>query len=134
MVYLVKFASIRIHDSDSQYEFLGVVVVEDTVEIVAESGSNLLGDLFHAHFLISHTFSVQFDPQQPWRNSGHVKVGHFVINADPLLILIDDGVHRVGIVVDSSVCGYSPQSSMFQTTKYVLGKMKINRKSKLRIK
>lgn len=37
MAHLLKLILITVHNSDSQDELLGVVVVEDTVEVVAKT-------------------------------------------------------------------------------------------------
>lgn len=50
------------HQSDSQYQFLSVVVIEDTVQVVTKVMIDLLCNLFHSELLVRHPLSVQLQP------------------------------------------------------------------------
>lgn len=50
-----------VHDANTQNQLVGVVVVEDAVEVVAEAGVDLFGDLLHGELFVRHTFAVQLD-------------------------------------------------------------------------
>lgn len=79
-----------VHDSDTQHKLLGVVVVENAVQVVTETSVDLLGDLFHGKFLVRHSLSVEFDTEKPWGDLCRIEVRHFVVDVDELLILGDD--------------------------------------------
>ena len=52
---------VGVHDANAEDEFLGVVVVEDTVEVVTKAGRYLLTDLLHRQLLVRHALPVQLD-------------------------------------------------------------------------
>ena len=64
---------------------------------------DLVRDLLHGQLLVSHPLAVQLQSEQPGRDPGHVKVGHFVVDIDKLLVLWNDSVERVGVVIDGCV-------------------------------
>ena len=47
LLYLSEFALSRIHDTYVENQLVGVVVVENTIQVVAETRSDLLGNLLH---------------------------------------------------------------------------------------
>ena len=83
---VLDFVVFGIHDSDSEDEFFRVVVVENAVEIFAESLRDFLGDLLHRQFFVRHPFSVQLDTQQPGRNARNVEIGHLVVDVHEILL------------------------------------------------
>ena len=64
---------------------------------------DLLSNLLHGQFAVSHVLAVQLDAEQPGRNAGHVEVGHLIVDVHPLLVLSHYCVLGVGVVVDSRV-------------------------------
>lgn len=50
------------HQSDSQYKFLSIVVIEDTVQVVTKVMIDLLCNLLHSELLVCHPLSVQLQP------------------------------------------------------------------------
>ena len=82
---IFDFVVFGIHNADSEDELFGVVVVEDAVEIFAESLRDFLGDLFHGQLLVRHPLPVQLDTQQPGGNARHVEIGHFVVHVHEIL-------------------------------------------------
>lgn len=87
VLIVLEFVVFVIHDSDAKHQFVCVVVVKYAIQIVSKTGINLFGNLFHCQFLVCHSLAIQFDSQKPWRNFRWIKVGHFVVNVDKLLIL-----------------------------------------------
>ena len=121
-------AVVRVHDADAEHELLGVVVIEDAVEVVAEAGVDLLADLLHGQFLVRHPLPVQLDPEQPGRDSRLVKVRHLVVDVDELLVLSDDRVLRVRVVVDGGVGRDPPERGVLQSAEDVLGLLRVPRR------
>lgn len=52
-------------------------------EIDPLKGPNLVGNLFHGHFFSCHTFTIQLEMQQPWRNWALIKDRHLSVIFDP---------------------------------------------------
>lgn len=140
--YLLELVFIAVHDSDSQNQLLGVVVIEDTVQIISETLQenrsvitknylvcvktlnnsmcscptcvDLLCNLLHSQFTISHVLAVELDTQQPRRNASHVEVGHLIVDVHPLLVLGHHCVLGVGVVVDGGVgCHLSKKANVY---------------------
>lgn len=63
--HILELAVITVHNSDSEDQFFCIVVVEDAVEIIAETCIYLLCDLLHGKFVICHPLSIQLNSQQP---------------------------------------------------------------------
>ena len=82
---------------------------------------DLLSNLLHGQLPVCHVLPVQLHPQEPGRDSGHVKVRHLIVDIHPFLILCHDSALGVGVVVDGCVGGHLPQCCMFQTAQNVLG-------------
>ena len=49
------------HESNPQHELLGVVVVEDAVEVLAKVAADLVRDLLHGQLLVRHALSIQLE-------------------------------------------------------------------------
>ena len=109
-----------VHDSDAEYELLGVVVVEYAVEIVAEVVGDLLGDVLHGELLVGHALAIELDAEQPVAESALVEVGHLVVDVHPLLVLGNARLLRVGIVVDGGVGGDLAEGGVLELTQHVL--------------
>lgn len=121
LVVILELVVLVVHDTNTQHQLVGVVVVEDTVQIISETGIDLFRNLFHGQLLIRHTLAVQLDTQQPGRDSRRVKIGHFVVHVDELLILGDHRPLWVWIVVDGGICRHLTQRRVFQPAQHVLG-------------
>ncbi len=101
--YILEFAFITVHNTYSQHQFLSIVIVENAVEIIAESSVDLLCNLLHGQFLVSHTLAIKLNPQQPWGYSVGVKVGHFIVKVHPVLIFSNHSVLWLRVVIDGGV-------------------------------
>ena len=111
---------IAVHDTYPQNEFLGIVIIEDAVEVITEPCVDLLGDLFHAELAIGHPLPVKLNPEEPGRDAGGIKVRHHVVEVDPVLVLGDDRALRFGVVVDGRVGGHLTEGGVLQATQDVL--------------
>ena len=76
--------------------------------------------MLHGQFSVSHALAVELDAEQPRGDTGGVKVGHLVVEVDPVLILHDDGVLRLGVVVDGGVRRHLAEGCVLETTKDIL--------------
>jgi hypothetical protein len=103
LVLVVLLHRARVEHAYAQHQLLRVVVVEDAVEVVAEVLRYLFGYGLHGQLLVGHALAVELDAEQPRRQFANVKVGHFVVDVDPLLVLGYGCYLRVGIVVDGRV-------------------------------
>lgn len=121
LVVILEFVVFVVHDTDTQHQLVRVVIVEDTVQIVAESGVDLFRNLLHGQLLVRHSLAVKLDTQQPRRDSRRVKIGHFVVNVYKLLIFSNHRTLWVWIVVDGGVGRYLSQRCVFQPAEHVLG-------------
>ena len=108
------------HESDSQHKLLGIVIIEDTSEVISKMGGNLVRDLLHGQFLVCHPLPVQLQPEQPWGYPGHVEVWHFIVNVDKLLVLGHHCVERVWVVVDGRVGRHLAEGGVLDATQHIL--------------
>lgn len=63
LVVVLELVVLVVHDTNAQHQFVRVVVVEDTVQIVTKSSVDFFRNLFHGQFLIRHTLAVQLNTQ-----------------------------------------------------------------------
>lgn len=118
---VLEFVLLVIHDTNAKDQLVGVVVVEDAIQVVAEAGIDFLGNLFHGQLLVCHTLAIQLDTEQPGRYASGIEIGHFVVDIDELLIFGYDCALRIGIVVNGCVRSDLTQSCVFQAAENVFG-------------
>ena len=83
-------------------------------------GADLISNLLHRQLLVGHPLSVQLKTKEPWGDTGHVKVRHFIVDIDKLLVFGNDCVLRFGIVVDCCVGCDLTQSGVLNATENIL--------------
>ena len=108
------------HESNTEHQFLCVVIVEDAVEILTKVSADLVSNLLHGQLLIGHSLSVQLETKEPRGDTGHIKVRHFVVDVDKLLVFCDDRVLRLGVVVDRCVGGDLTKCGVLNSTENIL--------------
>ena len=118
--YVLVFLILAGHESNSEDEFLRVVIVKDAVEVLAKVSADLVSDLLHCQLLVRHSLSVQFKTEEPGGDTGRVKVGHFIVDIDKLLIFRDDSVLGFWIVVNCCVGRDLTQSGVLNATEDIL--------------
>jgi len=125
LVLFIILTIIPIHNPNTKNQFLSIVVVKDTVEVVPESCVYLLTDVLHSESLVSHPLPVQLDPEKPGRDTTGVEVRHLIVDVDELLVLCYNRVLRVWVVVDGSVGGDLPESSVLQSAQHGLSLLSV---------
>ena len=86
---------------------------------------DLFSNLLHGQLPVSHVLPVQLHPQKPGGDSGHIKVGHLIVDIHPLLILSHHCALGVGVIVDGRVGCHLPQCCVFQAAQNILEKRRI---------
>ena len=108
------------HKSYPQHQLLSIVIVENTVQILTKMATDFLLDLFHGELLVRHPLAIKFQTQQPRGDSSGIKVRHFVVNIDKLLILWDNCILRLRVIVDGRVGRNLPESGVLNSAEDIL--------------
>ena len=108
------------HESYTQHQFLSIVIVEDTVEVLTEMSADFVSNLFHRELLIRHPLSVQFETKEPRGDTGHIEVRHFVVDIDKLLVFCNDCVLGLRVIVDRCVGCDLTQGGVLNATENIL--------------
>jgi hypothetical protein len=116
---ILHLVVIRAHNPDPQHQFLRIIIVKNTVQIVSESSVDLLCDRVHRQLLVSHPLPVQLDPEEPGTESLGVDARHLVVDVHPLVVLLDHRVGGVRVVVYCSVGSHLAESRVLHTTQHV---------------
>lgn len=118
--YILVLLFIAGHESNTEHQFLGIVIIEDAVEILAKVSADLVSNLLHGQLLVCHSLSVQLETKKPRGDTGHVEVRHFVVDVNKLLIFCDDCVLRLGVIVDRCVGSNLAKSGVLNSTENIL--------------
>ncbi len=118
--YILVLLFLTGHESNTEHQFLGVVIVEDAVEVLTKVSADLVSNLLHRQFLIGHPLSVQLQSKEPRGDTGHIEVGHFVVDIDELLVFCNDRVLRLGVVVDRCVGSDLTKCGVLNSTENIL--------------
>jgi hypothetical protein len=118
--YILVLLFLAGHESNTEHQFLGVVIVEDAVEVLTKVSADLVSDLLHRQFLVGHPLSIQFQTKEPRGDTGHIEVRHFIIDVDELLIFCDDCVLRLRVIVDRCVRSDLTKSGVLNSTENIL--------------
>ena len=82
--------------------------------------ADLLGNLLHGKFLVGHSLPIQLKSEKPRGDPRGIKVRHFVVYIDKLLVFLNDRVLRIWVIVDGGVGSYLPQSGVLYAAKNIL--------------
>ena len=104
---------LNVLDSDSHDELVVIVVGVHLVNLVLEGLVDLVGNLGHGQVARVDSLGVELEAHQPRREFitrvGVIIEDYIVVRDEDLLVVLDDGVLRIGVVEDLSRIHYLRQ-------------------------
>ena len=98
--------------SDSQDQFLRVVISVHAVQVFAKMSADFLSNLFHCQLLVSHPLTIKLQTKEPGGYPCGVKVQHLIVDGHKFLVICYHGVLWVRVIVDGCAGSHLPQGGV----------------------